>query len=104
MCSPIRARSKDLVHRPDGGDGQRLPAICSDLGALRETAAGFAWCQSAADNGPGRLWRSVRGFCRRGDCGAVDQPLQWRERLERQRAFALERYTWSARSAEWEGL
>jgi glycosyltransferase involved in cell wall biosynthesis len=79
--------------------------ICSDLGALRETAAGFAWMIGpAADSGPGALAQRFADSAGEAIATAVDQPLQWRERLERQRAFALERYTWSARSAEWEGF
>jgi glycosyltransferase involved in cell wall biosynthesis len=79
--------------------------LCSALGALPETAAGFAsLCEWPANETKEQLAERYARFVARAIDDARRHPDIHAKRIDAQRAFALKSCSWSSRAAEWEGL
>jgi FkbM family methyltransferase len=77
--------------------------VCSDLGALRETSAGFGYLMpyppAAHANLRAALFTSA---LLQAVADSRREPAVMRRRLEDQIAFARSNYVWSARAEQWE--
>jgi FkbM family methyltransferase len=77
--------------------------VCNDLGALRETSAGFGYFApyppAAHANLRARLFTSA---LLKAVADSRRQPVAMRRALEDQMAFARSNYVWSARAEQWE--
>jgi glycosyltransferase involved in cell wall biosynthesis len=78
-------------------------ALCSALGALPETAAGFgSLCAWPANEPKEQLAERYARFVAHAIDDARSHPDLHAKRIAAQRAFALGSYSWRGRAAEWE--
>ena len=77
--------------------------VCSDLGALRETSAGFGYLAPSPPAAHANLRAPLfTSALLKAVADSRRQPVAMRKRLEDQMAFARSNYVWSVRAAQWE--
>jgi len=79
--------------------------LSAAVGALPETAAGFGnFCDRPPNSSESQFAELYARFAAHTIQDAYKNPKQYSARIDEQRAFALQRYSWAERAVEWEKM